>query len=67
MGHRKRQALSGAAILAFLTGSVGIAIQVDRWRIERQQMVAQMKFETTVRECEMAGGRWWRGACEPVP
>ena len=64
---RRRHKIQGALIIAAIPVAVEAYIQLDRWQIERRQMVAQVRYDTAVRECEDSGGRWWRGSCEPVP
>jgi hypothetical protein len=63
---KRRVAIQAGTVLAVLGGLVTLGIQVDSYIIQRRQLVAQMRFEDQVRDCETTGGRWWRGNCEPI-
>lgn len=60
---RRRKAVQAGTLLAALGGLVALGIQVDRYLLERRQVVAQMAFQEAVRACEMDGGKWFRGEC----
>lgn len=60
---KRRAAMQATTVLAALGGIVTIAMQVDRYLIERRQMVAQMRFEEAVRDCVETGGKWFKGEC----
>ena len=64
---RRRKAAQVGTVLAALGGLVGLVIQVDRYMLERRQIVAQMAFREAVAACEMEGGKWWRGECRLEP
>lgn len=65
--NRKTRTLG--AVVAALGSLVPLGIQLDRWRIERRQMAAQMLFVAELKACEEMQGRWSRGDCilEEVP
>lgn len=63
MSKRRKQALSITAILAALPLLIGSLIQLDRWRIERRQTIAQATYREQVERCEAEGGQWARGDC----
>ena len=60
---RRRKAKVAGGIVTALAVLVPLAIQVDRWLLERRQMIARTGFEAAVAECEAHSGRWWRGEC----
>jgi len=60
---RRVHKIQGALILAMIPVAVESYIALDRWQIERRQVVAQVRHDTEVRDCEETGGRWWRGEC----
>lgn len=61
MKHRRK--LTAAAAVSVLAIAVPLAIQVDRWLIERRQLEAQVQFEREIAGCERDGGRWYKGDC----
>lgn len=58
-----RRKFTAAAAVSILAVAVPLAIQVDRWIIERRQLEAHVQFEREVANCEYDGGRWFRGDC----
>ena len=60
---RRRAALQATTIIGVMGGIITLAIQVDSYLIERRQKIAQLTFEEAVRDCELGGGKWWRGDC----
>ena len=61
---KRRHQIQGALVLAMIPVAIEGYIMLDRWQIERRQMIAQVRFEEEVRDCQETGGRWWRGNCE---
>ena len=61
---KRRHKIQGALILAMIPVAVEGYIAMDRWQIERRQMIAQVRFEEAVRGCVETGGRWFKGNCE---
>ena len=64
---KRRKKIGVGVIIAAIAGLVPVGIQLDRWRIERRQMQAQMLIEAEMRACSEMGGHWFRGSCELSP
>ena len=60
---KRRKAYGIAGILAVLATCVPLAMQVDRYILERRQLAAQATYRQQVERCETGGGKWARGDC----
>jgi hypothetical protein len=67
MKRKHKRAVQAGTVVAVLGGLATVWAQVDSYLIERQRKLHQMAYEMKVQECELSGGKWWRGTCEPVP
>jgi hypothetical protein len=60
---KRHHKVAAGGVVTALAVLVPLAIQVDRWMIERRQMEIAMQHDREVANCEQDGGRWWRGEC----
>lgn len=51
------------AILGALAGLVPSYIMLDKWLIERRQLINRAYNEELENDCTEHGGKWWAGDC----
>jgi hypothetical protein len=61
---KRRKAVNVSVILTAIAALVPTGIMLDKYLIERRQMVKQQNYEAQVKVCETSGGRWFAGECQ---